>query len=109
MNTIDGVEIPEPMADYAERLDEQREKNIWCVREFEKFLKRKFHDQTAEAIRSWVYPCLETNLALSRICRLVLAFADQAVEKPYCGKYQGQRVTTGSRIHLDSEVQPVQR
>ena len=40
-----------------------------------------------------------------RICQLVLAFADQAVEKPYCGKYQGQRVTTGSRIHLDSEVQ----
>ncbi|MDK1022529.1 MAG: dCTP deaminase [Candidatus Hydrogenedentes bacterium] len=37
-----------------------------------------------------------------RICQLVLAFADQAVEKPYCGKYQGQRVTTGSRIHLDS-------
>lgn len=40
-----------------------------------------------------------------RICQLVLAQADQAVEKPYCGKYQGQRVTTGSRIHLDAEVE----
>lgn len=42
-----------------------------------------------------------------RICQLVIAKADRAVEKPYCGKYQGQRVTTGSRIHLDSEVRSV--
>lgn len=39
-----------------------------------------------------------------RICQLVLALADQPVEKPYRGKYQGQRRTTGSRIHLDAEV-----
>ncbi len=39
-----------------------------------------------------------------RICQLVLAKADQAVEHPYRGKYQGQRQTTGSRIHLDAEV-----
>ena len=39
-----------------------------------------------------------------RICQLVLAMADQAVEHPYRGKYQGQRETTGSRIHLDAEV-----
>ena len=39
-----------------------------------------------------------------RICQLVIAQADQAVENPYCGKYQGQRRTTGSLIHLDSEV-----
>lgn len=44
-----------------------------------------------------------------RICQLVLAFADQAVERPYCGKYQGQRVTTGSRIHLDPEVEHAKR
>lgn len=41
-----------------------------------------------------------------RICQLVIAQADQAVEHPYRGKYQGQRHTTGSRIHLDSEVAP---
>lgn len=40
-----------------------------------------------------------------RICQLVIAQADQAVEHPYRGKYQGQRKTTGSRIHLDSEVE----
>lgn len=42
-----------------------------------------------------------------RICQLVIAKADQIVERPYRGKYQGQRITTGSRIHLDSEVQRV--
>ena len=40
-----------------------------------------------------------------RICQLVIAQADQAVEHPYRGKYQGQRRTTGSLIHLDSEVE----
>ncbi|MEX2016251.1 MAG: dCTP deaminase [Candidatus Hydrogenedentales bacterium] len=39
-----------------------------------------------------------------RICQLVIAQADAPVERPYQGKYQGQRVTTGSRIHMDSEV-----
>jgi len=39
-----------------------------------------------------------------RICQLVLAWADQPVERPYSGKYQGQRRTTGSRIHLDDDA-----
>jgi len=39
-----------------------------------------------------------------RICQLVIAKADKVVERPYRGKYQGQRVTTGSRIHMDAEV-----
>lgn len=39
-----------------------------------------------------------------RICQLVIAMADRAVENPYRGKYQGQRAVTGSRIHMDSEV-----
>ncbi len=39
-----------------------------------------------------------------RICQLVIAKADRVVERPYRGKYQGQRETTGSRIHLDTEV-----
>lgn len=41
-----------------------------------------------------------------RICQLVIAKADGPVEHPYQGKYQGQRLTTGSRIHLDEEVSP---
>lgn len=40
-----------------------------------------------------------------RICQLVIAKADQVVANPYRGKYQGQRHTTGSRIHMDSEVE----
>jgi dCTP deaminase len=39
-----------------------------------------------------------------RICQLVIARADGPVANPYSGKYQGQQVTTGSRIHLDTEV-----
>lgn len=38
-----------------------------------------------------------------RICQLVIARADGPVERPYSGKYQGQRRTTGSRIFLDTE------
>lgn len=41
-----------------------------------------------------------------RICQLVIACADAAVEVPYSGKYQGQLDTTGSRVHLDVENQP---
>lgn len=44
-----------------------------------------------------------------RICQLVIAQADQPVERPYSGKYQGQRRTTGSLIHLDSEVVRIKR
>ena len=39
-----------------------------------------------------------------RICQLVIAQADGVVERPYRGKYQGQRVTTGSRAYLDEET-----
>jgi len=38
-----------------------------------------------------------------RICQLVLAQADAPVLRPYNGKYQGQRDTTGSRVHMDVE------
>ncbi len=47
--------------------------------------------------------CIETG---RRICQLVIAQADRAVERPYSGKYQGQRETTGSRAYLDIEVKP---
>ena len=38
-----------------------------------------------------------------RICQLVIAKADAAVQMPYNGKYQGQKDTTGSRVHMDVE------
>ena len=38
-----------------------------------------------------------------RIGQLVFAQLDRDAEKPYRGKYQGQRGATGSRINLDDE------
>lgn len=38
-----------------------------------------------------------------RICQLVFCKMDQFAEKPYFGKYQGQRQSVGSRVFLDSE------
>lgn len=41
-----------------------------------------------------------------RIGQLVFAQLDRDAGKPYCGKYQGQRGATGSRINLDNETNP---
>lgn len=39
-----------------------------------------------------------------RVGQLVFAQMDQAAEKPYRGKYQGQTGATGSRVYLDTET-----
>ena len=39
-----------------------------------------------------------------RIGQLVFARMDRAARNPYCGKYQGQRGATGSRVFLDEEL-----
>ena len=69
----------------------------------------------------WVDPGFEGNITLElynanrlpirlvadrRICQLVFARMDQHAQKPYRGKYQGQRQATGSRIALDTESLP---
>ncbi len=36
-----------------------------------------------------------------RICQIVLARLDKRAEKPYRGKYQGQRGATPSRVYMD--------
>lgn len=38
-----------------------------------------------------------------RICQLVFCKMDQMAKRPYSGKYQGQRRSTGSRVFMDSE------
>jgi dCTP deaminase len=38
-----------------------------------------------------------------RICQFVFCYMDQKAEKPYDGKYQGQKNTVGSRVFKDSE------
>lgn len=40
-----------------------------------------------------------------RICQLVFCLMDQDAAHPYCGKYQGQIKSVGSRVREDSEVQ----
>ena len=67
----------------------------------------------------WVDPGFEGNITLElynanslpirlragrRICQLVFCLMDQAAAKPYAGKYQGQRRTTGSRVYQDVEI-----
>jgi len=39
-----------------------------------------------------------------RICQLVFSKLDKPADKPYSGKYKGQKGTTGSRIFLDEEL-----
>lgn len=39
-----------------------------------------------------------------RICQLVFCKMDQKAKHPYRGKYQGQRMTTGSRVFQDPEA-----
>lgn len=39
-----------------------------------------------------------------RICQLVLYKMDKPAERPYSGKYQGQKRTVGSEIYKDSEL-----
>lgn len=38
-----------------------------------------------------------------RVGQLVFAKLDQPAKRPYCGKYQGQKEATGSRIYKDEE------
>mgnify|MGYP001035788070 CR=1 FL=1 len=38
-----------------------------------------------------------------RICQIVFAFMDGPAQRPYSGKYQGQRGATGSQAHLDRD------
>ena len=39
-----------------------------------------------------------------RICQLVFSELDKPVDKPYAGKYKGQKGTTGSKVYLDEEL-----
>lgn len=39
-----------------------------------------------------------------RVGQLVFAKMDDIALKPYCGKYQGQKGATGSKVFMDSEV-----
>jgi len=67
----------------------------------------------------WVDPGFEGNITLElynanslpiklkagrRVCQLVFCKMDQAAAQSYNGKYQGQKKSTGSRIHQDKDL-----
>jgi len=67
----------------------------------------------------WVDPGFEGELTLElfnanrqpirlragrRVCQLVFARMDRAAERPYRGKYMGQRKPVGSRLHEDTDL-----
>ena len=41
-----------------------------------------------------------------RICQIVFCKMDQKTQKPYAGKYQGQKGAVGTRIFMDQENNP---
>lgn len=49
-------------------------------------------------------PCAIELQAGRRVGQLVFAQLDRDAQKPYCGKYQGQRGATGSKISCDEEA-----
>lgn len=67
----------------------------------------------------WIDPGFEGNITLElynanslpiviqagrRICQVVTQKLDAPSERPYAGKYKGQKQTTGSRIFRDKEI-----
>jgi dCTP deaminase len=44
-----------------------------------------------------------------RLCQLVFCQMDQKSEVPYKGKYQGQLLSVGSRIHQDTDLKSSQK
>ncbi|RMA97808.1 dCTP deaminase [Hydrogenothermus marinus] len=67
----------------------------WVDAGFEGNITLEFYNANSRPIR--IYPEM-------RICQLVFAQMKQPAEKPYQGKYQGQKGTTVSRIFMDKDV-----
>ncbi len=67
----------------------------WVDAGFEGNITLEFYNANSRPIK--IYPGM-------RICQLVFAQMKQPAEKPYKGKYQGQRGTTVSKIFMDKDV-----
>ena len=66
----------------------------WVDAGFEGNITLEFYNANSRPLR--IYPGM-------RICQLVFAQMESPAEKPYRGKYQGQRGTTASRIYMDKD------
>ena len=66
----------------------------WVDAGFEGNITLEFYNANSRPLK--IYPGM-------RICQLVFARMETPAEKPYRGKYQGQRGTTASRIYMDKD------
>jgi len=66
----------------------------WVDAGFEGNITLEFYNANSRPLK--IYPGM-------RICQLVFAQMESPAEKPYRGKYQGQRGTTASRIYMDRD------
>ncbi|MGC8941499.1 MAG: dCTP deaminase [Sulfurihydrogenibium sp.] len=96
--TIEYIKLPDFITAFVEgrsslgRLGLFIENAGWVDAGFEGTITLEFYNANSVPIK--IYPEM-------RICQLVFAEMKEKAEKPYRGKYQGQRGTTGSKIFLD--------
>ncbi|NPA53287.1 MAG: dCTP deaminase [Aquificae bacterium] len=96
--TIEYIKLPDYLTAFVEgrsslgRLGLFIENAGWVDAGFEGTITLEFFNANSRPIR--IYPGM-------RICQLVFAKMNSPAEKPYRGKYQGQRGTTASKIYMD--------
>ncbi|RMD46029.1 MAG: dCTP deaminase [Aquificota bacterium] len=96
--TVEYIKLPDYLTAFVEgrsslgRLGLFIENAGWVDAGFEGTITLEFFNANSRPIR--IYPNM-------RICQLVFAKMSSPPERPYRGKYQGQRGTTASRIYMD--------
>ncbi|GAB6073191.1 dCTP deaminase [Venenivibrio stagnispumantis] len=98
--TIEYIKLPDYLTAFVEgrsslgRLGLFIENAGWVDAGFEGNITLEFYNANSRPIK--IYPQM-------RICQLVFAQMTEKAERPYRGKYQGQRGTTASKIFLDKK------
>ncbi|MCX7738002.1 MAG: dCTP deaminase [Hydrogenothermaceae bacterium] len=98
--TLEYVKLPDFITAFVEgrsslgRLGLFIENAGWVDAGFEGNITLEFYNANSIPIK--IYPGM-------RICQLVFAQMIKPSERPYRGKYQGQRGTTPSKIHMDRD------
>ncbi|NPA13507.1 MAG: dCTP deaminase [Aquificae bacterium] len=96
--TVEYIKLPDYLTAFVEgrsslgRLGLFIENAGWVDAGFEGTITLEFYNANSTPLK--IYPDM-------RICQLVFAQMDSPAEKPYRGKYQGQRGTTASRIFIE--------
>ncbi|MEZ0324050.1 MAG: dCTP deaminase [Hydrogenothermaceae bacterium] len=98
--TIEYIKLPDFITAFVEgrsslgRLGLFIENAGWVDAGFEGNITLEFYNANSIPIK--IYPGM-------RICQLVFAKMEEPSEKPYRGKYQGQKGTTASKIFMDKD------